>query len=76
MTSIYFGEEHESFRRTVRQFLESEIAPYAREWEEARRIPREAFRRMGDLGFLGILVLTAVALATAAWPISQRPAPG
>lgn len=55
MTSIYFGEEHESFRRTVRQFLESEIAPYAREWEEARRIPREAFRRMGDLGLLGIL---------------------
>jgi alkylation response protein AidB-like acyl-CoA dehydrogenase/putative sterol carrier protein len=55
MTSIYFGEEHESFRRTVRQFLEGEVAPYAREWEEARRIPREAFRRMGDLGFLGIL---------------------
>lgn len=55
MTSIYFGEEHESFRRTVRQFLESEIAPYAHEWEEARRIPREAFRRMGDLGLLGIL---------------------
>ncbi len=55
MTSIYFGEEHESFRRTVRQFLESEIAPYAYEWEEARRIPREAFRRMGDLGLLGIL---------------------
>lgn len=55
MTSIYFGEEHESFRRTVRQFLESEVAPYARDWEEARRIPREAFRRMGDLGLLGIL---------------------
>lgn len=55
MTSIYFGEEHESFRRTVRQFLESEVAPYADEWEEARRIPREAFRRMGDLGLLGIL---------------------
>ena len=55
MTSIYFGEEHERFRRTVRQFLESEIAPRAREWEEARRIPREAFRRMGELGLLGIL---------------------
>lgn len=55
MTSIYFGEEHESFRRTVRQFLESEVAPCAREWEEARRIPRDVFRRMGDLGFLGIL---------------------
>ena len=55
MTSIYFGEEHESFRRTVRQFLETEVAPHAREWEEARRIPRETFRRMGDLGLLGIL---------------------
>ncbi|MFN7988443.1 MAG: acyl-CoA dehydrogenase family protein [Thermoanaerobaculia bacterium] len=55
MTSIYFGEEHESFRRTVRQFLEAEVAPYAREWEESRRIPREVFRRMGDLGLLGIL---------------------
>ena len=55
MTSIYFGEEHESFRRTVRQYLEAEVAPHARAWEEARRIPREAFRRMGELGFLGIL---------------------
>lgn len=55
MKSIYFGEEHESFRNSVRQFLEAEVAPHAREWEEARRIPREAFRRMGDLGFLGIL---------------------
>jgi len=55
MTSIYFGEEHESFRRTVRQFLESEVAPCAREWEETRRIPRDVFRRMGDLGLLGIL---------------------
>jgi len=55
MTSIYFGEEHESFRRAVRQFLEAEVAPQAREWEEARRVPREVFRRMGDLGFLGIL---------------------
>jgi len=55
MTSIYFGEEHESFRRSVRQFLEGEVAPRAREWEEARRIPRDVFRRMGDLGFLGVL---------------------
>lgn len=55
MTSIYFGEEHESFRRAVRQFLEGEVAPRARDWEEARRIPRDVFRRMGDLGFLGIL---------------------
>jgi alkylation response protein AidB-like acyl-CoA dehydrogenase/putative sterol carrier protein len=52
--SIHFTEEHETFRREVRRFVETEIAPHADAWEAARRIPREAFARMGDLGFLGI----------------------
>ncbi len=55
MKSIYFGEEHELFRQTVRQFVESEVAPHADEWEAARRIPRSIWRRMGEVGFLGIL---------------------
>ncbi|MEW6757254.1 MAG: acyl-CoA dehydrogenase family protein [Acidobacteriota bacterium] len=46
--------EHEAFRRAVRSFLEREVAPHADDWEAAGRIPREVFRRMGDLGFLGI----------------------
>ncbi len=54
MQSIYFTPEHAAFRASVRQFIEAEVAPHASEWEEARRIPRSVFARMGDLGFLGI----------------------
>lgn len=54
MRSPFFTEEHELFRRTVRDFLESEVAPFADDWEAARRIPRDVFRKMGERGFLGI----------------------
>jgi acyl-CoA dehydrogenase len=55
MKSIYFGEEHHLFRQTVRQFMESEVASQAPEWEAERHIPRSIWKRMGELGFLGIL---------------------
>lgn len=49
-----FTEEHEMFRKTLREFIEKELAPHADEWEEAGEVPREVFRRMGELGFLGM----------------------
>jgi acyl-CoA dehydrogenase/citronellyl-CoA dehydrogenase len=55
MDSIYFNEEHNIFRQTFRDFVKKEIRPYAEEWEENETCPRELFKRMGDLGFLGIL---------------------
>ena len=55
MASVYFSEEHEMFRQQVRRFMEKEVAPQGDEWEKARRIPRAIFRRMGELGFLGIM---------------------
>ncbi|MGE5235112.1 MAG: acyl-CoA dehydrogenase family protein [Acidobacteriota bacterium] len=54
MKSVYFTPEHDTFRDTVRRFLEAEVAPHADAWEAARRIPREIFPRMGELGLLGI----------------------
>lgn len=54
MQSPYFTPEHDLFRQTVRQFIETEVAPHANEWEAARRIPRSIWQRMGELGFLGI----------------------
>ncbi len=54
MKSLYFSSEHETFRSTVRQFVEKEVAPHADTWERERRIPRSIWRRMGELGFLGI----------------------
>src|SRR5260370_39977975 len=49
-----FTDEHETLRRTVLAFVEKEVAPQADAWEEAGRIPREFWRRLGALGLLGL----------------------
>ncbi len=49
-----FTAEHQAFRRVVREFAEKELAPHAREWDEAGAFPRSLFRRFGEMGFLGI----------------------
>ena len=51
---LYSTPEHESFRQTVRKFTEQELAPRAREFDEAGRIDKKLFRKMGDLGMLGL----------------------
>src|SRR5262245_11679284 len=50
----YFSSEHEMLRAQIRRFLETEIKPYARAWEDQGFVPREVLRRMGELGFFGI----------------------
>ncbi|MHC4471704.1 MAG: acyl-CoA dehydrogenase family protein [Planctomycetota bacterium] len=45
-------EEHEIFREAFRKFVASEITPHAEEWEAAREVPRELWRKMGEQGFL------------------------
>lgn len=52
--SLYFTEEHDLFRQSVRQFIANEVVPNTEAWETARRIPVSAFQRMGELGFLGL----------------------
>src|SRR5260370_1851933 len=49
-----FTDEHEMLRRTVRAFVEKEVAPQVDAWEEAGRIPREFWRRLGELGLVGL----------------------
>jgi len=49
-----FTPEHQEFRRAVRDFVESELAPHAEEWEREGHFPDWVFKRMGDLGFLGV----------------------
>jgi alkylation response protein AidB-like acyl-CoA dehydrogenase len=51
---MYFTEAHEELRRNIRRFVETELAPHAAEWEEAHYFPDWVFRRMGELGFLGL----------------------
>jgi citronellyl-CoA dehydrogenase len=55
MADDLFGTpEHEMFRATVRKFAEEELAPRAREFDEIGRIDKALYRRMGELGMLGI----------------------
>jgi citronellyl-CoA dehydrogenase len=50
----YFTEEHHMFRETVKQFVQTEIAPHTEEWDEAGIFPRELFKKAADLGLFGI----------------------
>ncbi|MBC7107067.1 MAG: acyl-CoA dehydrogenase family protein, partial [Firmicutes bacterium] len=54
VSSPYFTEEHEALRRTIRRFVEKELQPHADRWEEEGEFPSEVFRRLGELGFLGL----------------------
>ncbi|MCC7386633.1 MAG: acyl-CoA dehydrogenase family protein [Deltaproteobacteria bacterium] len=56
MPELFFTEDHEIFRRNVRAYVEQKLQPHAEEWEAAGIFPREVFKEMGDLGFLGIRV--------------------
>ncbi len=49
-----FNEQHDMFRASVRSFVDREVAPHVEAWEAAGRIPKSIWRRMGELGFLGV----------------------
>ena len=49
-----FTDEHEMLRRTVRAFVEKEVVPHVDAWEETGGIPRAFWRRLGELGLLGL----------------------
>ncbi|HYM59166.1 MAG TPA: acyl-CoA dehydrogenase family protein [Solirubrobacteraceae bacterium] len=48
-----FNDHHEQLRESIRSFVVKELAPHAEEWEETT-FPDWVFRRMGELGFLGL----------------------
>jgi alkylation response protein AidB-like acyl-CoA dehydrogenase len=48
-----FNDEHEALRESIRAFVVKELAPHAEEWEETT-FPDWVFRRMGELGLLGL----------------------
>ncbi|KAF2643373.1 acyl-CoA dehydrogenase-like protein [Massarina eburnea CBS 473.64] len=54
--SPYFNESHAALRDEVRQWVEEKILPNVTEWDEARKVPDEIFREMGDRGYLAGLL--------------------
>jgi citronellyl-CoA dehydrogenase len=52
---MQFTQEHEELKRTVERFVENELNPHVDEWEEAGIFPaHEVFRKLGELGLLGL----------------------
>jgi citronellyl-CoA dehydrogenase len=52
---MIFTPEHEAIRDTVAQFIDKEINPYCDQWEEEGIFPaHKVFKKLGDLGLLGI----------------------
>lgn len=52
--SYYFTEEHEMFRKSIQDFLKSEALPYIDQWEADGKIPREFWRKFGEMGYFGL----------------------
>jgi butyryl-CoA dehydrogenase len=51
---VEFTDEQDALRRLVRDFAESEIAPYAEQWDADHTFPTHVVRAMGELGLFGI----------------------
>ncbi|WEV27661.1 acyl-CoA dehydrogenase family protein [Streptomyces sp. 71268] len=56
MRRTVFNEDHEAFRQTIRDFIATEVVPVYDQWIEAGQVPREFYRKLGDLGVFGIEV--------------------
>ena len=54
--NFQLGETVDLLRETVRAFAEAEIAPRAAEIDQQNEFPMDLWRKMGDLGVLGITV--------------------
>ncbi|MTK05070.1 acyl-CoA dehydrogenase family protein [Micromonospora sp. CP22] len=50
------NEEQREFRALLRQFVDREVVPVAREWEQSGRYPTEIVKGMADMGLFGITV--------------------
>ena len=50
----WYRDDHRDFQLAVRRFVEREIAPHVREWDEAQSFPRSLYARAAGIGLLGL----------------------
>jgi len=54
--SFELSQDHELFRKVVRDFAESEVAPHVAQWDRDHHFPTDLVPKMGDLGLFGLVV--------------------
>lgn len=52
----YLSTELRQFREQLRRFIEKEVVPHVDRWDAAGMIDKAAYRKMGELGFLGLAI--------------------
>ncbi len=50
------NENQHMISQMIRDFGEKEIVPYMREWDDKQIFPVELFKKLGELGLMGVLV--------------------
>ena len=54
MNSMYFNEEHQLFRESLKDFLKKEVVPHIENWEKTGTIDRFIWKKFGDMGYFGL----------------------
>src|SRR3954454_13305376 len=54
MERTIYEADHESFRQSVKEFLDREVRPHDEDWIEQKSIPRDFWLEAGKQGFLGL----------------------
>jgi acyl-CoA dehydrogenase len=54
MRRVLFEQEHDEFRSLVREFIEREVVPHYQQWLDDGAVPRDLYRRLGDIGVMGL----------------------
>jgi acyl-CoA dehydrogenase len=49
-------KEHLAFTSTAKRFIEAEFSPHLKDWEKLGYFPNEAFEKLGEAGYLGVLI--------------------
>ena len=56
MIDFELTEEHKALQQTVREFVQGEVAPHIKEWDEKSYFDRSILKSMADLGLLGVCI--------------------
>tara|TARA_R110000868_G_scaffold30589_1_gene112873 strand:- start:1673 stop:2851 length:1179 start_codon:yes stop_codon:yes gene_type:complete len=54
MKSMYFTEEHQLFRESLKAFLKKEVVPHIEKWESTGTIERFIWKKFGEMGYFGL----------------------
>ena len=54
MNSVYFTEEHDLFRTSLKDFLQKEVVPHIDKWEGTGTIDPFIWKKFAEMGYFGL----------------------